>query len=344
MTRYIFASIALILCVLGLGAQKWTTDSVLGPGFEMRYVPMPDDYSGHVRSTIIRHRSDCGDSTAVLYIHGYNDYFFQDEEAERLADSCYHFYAVDLRKYGRSLMPGQEPYELHDISEYYADIVSALAAMRADGIRRTILMGHSTGGLVASSYMSEHPDRMIGALILNSPFLDWNMNSFTRNVATPVVGFLGRMFPHMKISQGSNDSPYGESLLKGRHGEWEFNTQWKTILPRKVEASWVGAIDRAHSKVRRGKINVPVLLMHSDKSAYGNEWTPEFQHADGVLNVDHMRKNGPKLGNDVELREIPGGMHDLFLPAPDARETAYRNMFQWLDAHGFSHSHRPTSL
>ncbi|MBJ2185072.1 MAG: alpha/beta hydrolase [Muribaculaceae bacterium] len=331
-----FSLLALLLsCAISAEAVVWTPDTVLGAGFEVHSVDQGTDYSGPVRSTVVRHRSDCGDSTAILYIHGYNDYFFQDEEAERLADSCYHFYAVDLRKYGRSLTNGQEPYELRDISEYYADIDSAVAAMRGDGIRRAILMGHSTGGLVASSYMSHQPDTMFRALVLNSPFLDWNMNAFMQKVATPAVGLLGKLFPHMKISQGSKDSPYGESLLRGRHGEWDFNTQWKTIRPRKVEASWVGAITRAQKNVRKGRINVPVLLMHSDKSAYGDEWSPEFQHADGVLNVNDMKKQGPKLGDDVDLHTIPGGMHDLFLSAHDARENAYSTLFDWLYGRGF---------
>jgi len=316
-------------------ALQWEVDTVLGPGFEKHTVVQPDDYSGAVRATVVRHRSDCGDSTAILYIHGYNDYFFQQEEAERMADSCYHFYAVDLRKYGRSLLPEQEPYELHDISEYYADIDSAITAMRSDGIRRTILMGHSTGGLVASSYMGAYPDSMICALVLNSPFLEWNMNAFMRKAAIPAVGFLGKIFPGMKISQGSSDSPYGESLLRGRHGEWNFNTDWKTIRPRKVEASWLGAITRAQKNVRKGRISVPVLLMHSDSSAYGDKWSPAFQRADGVLNVDHMRKYGPMLGRDVELMKIHDGMHDLFLSAPKARESAYVGLFDWLYRRGF---------
>lgn len=87
-----FTTLLIVLCGAAAAvATEWHPDSVLGEGFEMRSVTHPDDYSGNVRSTIIRHRSDCGDSTAVLYIHGYNDYFFQDEEAERIADSCYHF-------------------------------------------------------------------------------------------------------------------------------------------------------------------------------------------------------------------------------------------------------------
>ncbi|MDE6137521.1 MAG: alpha/beta hydrolase, partial [Muribaculaceae bacterium] len=262
--KHLSLLILALLAVFVAGAVVWQPDTVLGPGFEARYVTHPDDYSGPVRSTIVRHRSPCADTTAILYIHGYNDYFFQDEEAERIADSCYHFYAVDLRKYGRSLLPGQRPFELHDISEYYADIDSAIAAMRADGVRRVILMGHSTGGLVASSYMSAQPDTIIRALVLNSPFLEWNMNGFMRNIATPFVGFLGRIFPHIAISQGSEESPYGQSLLSSRHGEWTFSTDWKTLVPAKVQSSWIGAITRAQRAVRRGRISVPVLLMHSD--------------------------------------------------------------------------------
>ena len=322
--------VALVALVAVSATPYWTTDSVLGEGFEAHTFAMPDDYSGPVRSTAVRHRSDCADSAAVLYIHGYNDYFFQDEEAERIADSCYHFYAVDLRKYGRSLLDGQTPYEVRDIKEYYADIDSALAAMRRDGVRKVALMGHSTGGLVASSYMSHHPDSMIKALVLNSPFLEWNMNGFMRKVAVPSVGALGKLFPRWKISQGSGMSPYGESLLSGYHGEWNFNTDWKTLVPRKVEASWLGAITRAQRDVRHGRISVPVLLMHSDSSAFGDEWTPQFQRADGVLNVEHMDKYGPELGSHVDIRTIPDGMHDLFLSSPAAREAAYDNLFKWL--------------
>lgn len=321
----------LLLCI-GAWAATWEPDTVLGDGFEIHRVEMPDDYSGKVRSTVIRHRSDCGDSTAVLYIHGYNDYFFQDEEADRLADSCYHFYAVDLRKYGRSLMPGQTPYEVRNIDEYYADIDSAVAAMRHDGIKRAVLMGHSTGGLVASAYMSHRPDSIFRLLVLNSPFLEWNMNGFMRNVAIPTVGFFGKLFPRIKISQGTKDSPYGESLLCGRHGEWHFNTQWKTIVPRKVETSWLGAITRAQHAVRKGRIGVPVLVMHSDKSATGDTWTPEFQKADGVLNVEHMHKLAPKLGHDVTECVVPDALHDIFLSRRDVRDNAYDNLFDWLYA------------
>lgn len=312
------------------GGNYWSPDTVLGAGFEMHRFDMGKDYSGKVVSTLVRHLCGCrNDSAAILYIHGYNDYFFQKEEAERFGDSCYSFYAVDLRKYGRSILPGQVPTQARDMKEYFPDIDSALAVMRRDGIREVALMGHSTGGLITSYYMSEHPDSMVRCLILNSPFLEWNMNGFMRNVAVPAVGAVGKLLPGMKISQGDGGG-YAESLLKQYHGEWEFNTDWKTIKPRKVEASWIRAVDKAQSAVRKGKIKVPVLLMHSSQSVGGSEWTPAMQHGDAVLNVKDMEKYGPRLGDNVTLHTVPGGLHDLFLSDEAARDNAYDAVFAFL--------------
>ena len=42
-----------------------------------------------------------------LAIHGWNDYFYQVELARAVSAAGGRFYAVDLRKYGRSLREGQ---------------------------------------------------------------------------------------------------------------------------------------------------------------------------------------------------------------------------------------------
>lgn len=313
----------------GSDSTYWSADTVLGEGFDTHRFDMGTDYSGKVVSTLIRHRSECGDSVGVLYVHGFNDYFFQKDEAERFADSCYHFYAVDLRKYGRSILPGQKVAQVRDLKEYFPDIDSALMVMKRDGIKEVMLMGHSTGGLVTSYYMSEQPDSVVKSLVLNSPFLEWNMGWAMRKVAVPFVGWLGRFFPGMSISTGGG-SGYGESLLKDYHGEWEFNTDWKSITPRKVEFSWLNAISRGQKQVRGNRVKVPVLLMHSSESVSCGDWNEKLQHGDAVLNVDDMKKYGPQLGPDVWLHEVPGGMHDLFLSAEDAREDAYEATFKFL--------------
>lgn len=335
MRKTLLLILLLTVSVLQAVAQ-WQPDTVLGHGYQMQYVEQPADYSGAERCTIVRKLArGPKPRAAVLYIHGYNDYFFQAEEGDRFTDSCYDFYAVDLRKYGRSILQGQCKFQARSLKEYFPDIDSALSVIARDGRPDcpVVLMGHSTGGLISAYYLTLNPHAPVYALILNSPFLDWNFNGFMRKVAIPFVGFLSHIFPGMKISQGS-ESIYAQSLLKKYHGEWDFNTTWKTEKPEKVEASWIHAISSAQ-KALRGKhrlITVPILLLHSDKSVYGDKWTEEFQHGDAVLNVEHISKIGRQLGTDVTEDVISGGLHDLALSSSEARALFYNDIFSWLNA------------
>lgn len=327
----------LLLPLIGYAQTSLMPDTVLGDGFEMRYVDQGKDYTGKVRSTIIRKlvpaqdKCKCGDThRGVLYIHGYNDYFFQREMANEFVDSCYNFYAVDLRRYGRSLKPGDRKFEVRNLREYFPDIDSAIVDMKNAGIDDIVLMAHSTGGLIASLYMTESPDKDIRAMVLNSPFLDWNLSGGMRNFLVPAVDGIGSIFPNIRISNGDSTA-YGESLLKNHHGEWEYNTDWKTFEPEKVSLGWIKAIDEAQEVIQKNPhVLVPVLLMHSDKSVYGDEWTPEFQQGDAVLNVEHISKYGRKLGPSVDEVVIPNGLHDLMLSAPTVRRQAMDEVFNWL--------------
>lgn len=48
---------------------------VLGGRFEMQTLNMPDDYDGKVITTVIRREARVPTHKALLYVHGYNDYF-----------------------------------------------------------------------------------------------------------------------------------------------------------------------------------------------------------------------------------------------------------------------------
>src|ERR1051325_10378971 len=92
--------------------NAWQPDRLL-PGFEALELSFPDDYDGPVAATLVRlegsRMSANGPNGAVLYVHGFNDYFFQRHMAERFALEGYAFHALDLRKHGRSLPPPQPP-------------------------------------------------------------------------------------------------------------------------------------------------------------------------------------------------------------------------------------------
>lgn len=281
--------------------RKWNVD-ILGNDFKYTTIEQPDDYSGKVISTIIKKEPIIKGDRAILYIHGYNDYFFQKEMADTFTAHGYNFYAIDLRKYGRSILKDQTKFEARSLDEYFQDIDSSLYILKEEGISNVILMGHSTGGLISSYYLSSKKDQegFIKALILNSPFLEFNLSAFQKEYLVPLVSSFSGVFPNISIPQNSNDA-YAQSLLRNYHGEWDYNTSWKLPLSPDVTSGWIGAIYKAQQMLHNNaNINIPILLMRSDRSIYGEAWTPDFNRGDAVLNVDDISKYGRKLGSNVK--------------------------------------------
>lgn len=302
----------------------------LGPDFEQLILPQPADYEGAVRAVLVRHRpATPAVGRAVLYVHGFNDYFFQRELAAEYAAHGYRFYALDLRKYGRALLPHQHPNNVRDLAEYFPDLDAALAQVRAETTADPILSGHSTGGLLAAVYLGLQPAG-VAALVLNSPFLELHQSWLRRRVAVPLAVALGRVLPNVPLPAGLTDT-YGQSLHRAYRGQWEYDLAWKPNRVFKVNAGWLRAIRRGQRQVRRGlRLALPVLVLHSDRTAVGRRWHPDFQRTDIVLNVQHIQQLAPRLGAAVTAQAVPGAIHDVFLSAPDVRAQAYRTLFAWL--------------
>ncbi|MDO5571592.1 MAG: alpha/beta hydrolase [Bacteroidales bacterium] len=332
MKKYIFSIVFVYLSSFSIFGQY--KSDVLGNDFVSRTFLMNDDYEGKVISTLIKKiPSNIESKTALLYVHGYNDYFFQKQMAQKIDSAGYNFYAVDLRKFGRSLDTNlQYPFNVRSINEYFADIDSAINIIRNEGNEKIILMGHSTGGLITSLYVNANKNNLkIDALILNSPFLDMNLGWFKENILIPIVSFLGKWFPNIKIPQGSS-SAYAESLLKEYNGEWNYNTDWKYIISPSVTAGWIRAIHLGQNLIQKGlDIPIPVLVMFSDKSVYGDKWNDDFNNGDSVLDVDDIEKYGKKLGKNVTEVVVPDGLHDLALSNFKARNLFYSTIFAFLD-------------
>ena len=92
-------------------------------------------------------------SRAVLYVHGWIDYFFQAHVADAFNEQGWDFYAIDLHRYGRSLRPGNRPNYCRNLAEYDEELTTAIDIVKLEDEHETLLlMGHSTGGLITALY------------------------------------------------------------------------------------------------------------------------------------------------------------------------------------------------
>jgi alpha-beta hydrolase superfamily lysophospholipase len=309
----------------------WRTDHLLGEPFqETRLGP----------ATLVRYRPSDGPAapkSAVIHVHGYNDYFFQEHLARAFAAAGYAFYAVDLRAAGRSLRPDQIPHFVTDLREQASDIAAAARTVRAlePGLP-LVVHAHSTGGLTASLWAHAHrnaagADAGPDALVLDSPFLDLRAPEWKRGIGTRVLDTVGRLASTAIVNDGP--SRYAEHLLAANGGRWEFDTALKRPEGVPGRVGWFVAVRRAQARVAAGlEIACPVLLARSDSSGPDELDNPLLDAQDTVLDVQHMAALGPGLGHDVTELVVPGGVHDLALSARGPREAYLDGMLKWTDS------------
>lgn len=299
--------------------------------FTSQTIKLKPDYEGEVTATLVSSKFNVGNRKSVLYIHGYVDYFFQSHMAEKFNAHNFDFYALDLRKYGRSLLAHQHPNFCKDISEYFEEITIAIRQIHNSSNGDVFLLGHSTGGLIASNYMNFGQAKdLIKGLILNSPFFDFYQTNLQKTLVYLASKLIAAIFPYAKIS-GTLSTAYAESLHKDFHGVWDFNLEWKPIKGFPTYFTWLLAIRKAHKKMENSNINVPVLVMHSSASATLLKFSEEAMVKDIVLDVDDIKRIGAKLGKQVTLLEIKNAQHDVFLSRKNVREKAFTDMFAWLN-------------
>ncbi|MCL5766930.1 alpha/beta hydrolase [Acinetobacter sp. ANC5681] len=312
-------------------SYKYQTD-ILGEDYQQLTLNFADDYDGKVVATLVRKKSAQATKKAVLYIHGFSDYFFQTEMAEQFNQHGYDFYALDLRKYGRSKLPHQKFYYLLDLREYDAEITKALEIIGQENHNQVLLAGHSTGGLITTLYAAHYPDhRLIKALWTNSPFYDFYKSVIEKKVGIPLLSEVGERLPNAKFPSGLNQW-YTPSLHKDFYGEWDFNLNWKPKSLPYVHLCFVNAIHKAQKEIHRGiSLNIPTLIMHSHQSKYPKKWGVDAQQSDVILDVKDMTHNAKKMKGDVQTLAIKNGLHDLVLSAPPVRKKVYEDLFSWLE-------------
>lgn len=308
---------------------------MLGEPYTSETIVLPPDDEGPVVATLVRLPATGTPARgAVLHVHGFADYFFHTEYAEWWAARGYDFYALDLRKYGRSLLAHQTPNFVTDLREYFAELDLAWwRVTERDEHDSVVLSGHSTGGLTVALWANERRPSSLTATVLNSPWFDLKGPAWLRGSAARVtLARVGSRAPKRVIPRTVSGF-YGRSLHHQLEGEWDYDLTWKPVDSRPIRVGWLSAIRRGHAELHAGlDLDGPILVLSSSRSHEPTEMSEEVYSTDIVLDVEHIRRWASSVGAHVTSIAIDGAMHDVVLSRPAVRAEAYERIDGWLRA------------
>ena len=310
----------------------WTVD-VLREPYQAEPIELEPDDEGEVVATLVHRAAGSPTTRAVLHVHGFADYFFQTGQADFWTGQGYDFYALDLRKYGRSLREHQTPNFVTDLTAYYEELDEAFRRItERDGHDHVVVSAHSTGGLVVPLWAHDRQVPLKG-MVLNSPWLDLKGSLLLRTAGTKAIEQLGARRPYLSIPREVSGL-YARSLHRDHDGEWDFDLAWKPLESWPVYAGWLRAIRRGHARAHRGlDVHGPVLVLTSAASGHPKEYDLLCTTTDIVLDVELIRKWAHKLASHVTLVRVAGAMHDVTLSQPAVREQVYAEIAAWHDAY-----------
>ena len=102
-----------------------------------------------------------GAGPPVLFMHGYTSTIALWQDQVPVFSPHYRLICMDLRGHGESEGTGMDGYHLAALAG------DALAVLDREGVERSVIVGHSMGGMVAQELLARHGHR-VGAAVFSS--------------------------------------------------------------------------------------------------------------------------------------------------------------------------------
>ena len=243
----------------------------------------------------------------MVLVHGFNAHSgYMAWPGEQFAARGLAAYALDLR--GRGESEGERFY-VEKFSDYLTDVNTLVSQARSEHPGLPIyLLGHSAGGVIATSYVFEHQHEIAGLVC----------ESFAFDVGLPhlvqlALEGVGHIAPHVHVF-----SLHNEDFSRDPDAVARMNNDpliAKESQPAETAAELLKAAERL--KANMPTFTVPVLIIHgtADKATRPAGSQYFYDHAGSA---------------DKTLRLYDGHFHDLLNDVD--KEKVMSDVQAWLDA------------
>ncbi|WP_223642425.1 alpha/beta fold hydrolase [Corallococcus sp. EGB] len=229
-----------------------------------------------------------GNALPVVFVHGVagNASHWQ-AQLEHLARTGRRGIAMELRGHGGSAAPDPEDYTLEALATDIAAVVRAL------GLRRFVLVGHSIGGGVTLAYAGENP-RQVAGLFLVDPLTDARQYSEE----------------HMTAYLASLDAP---DVAQAMRKDWAEMAGSRADVRDRLLADLDATPLSAVTAVQRSRLGFDL------KAALARYPGPKFSL---VAPDNDLPRSLHRLGEGVAHQVVEGASHWIQLDHPDAVNAA----------------------
>lgn len=243
----------------------------------------------------------------MVLVHGFNAHSgYMVWPAEQFVEKGFAVYALDLRGRGKS---DGERFYVDNFRDYLSDVDGLVQIARNENPGLPIYMlGHSAGGVVASSYVFEHQDDIAG-LICESYAFDVGIP----NVAALLIKGISHLTPHFHLFSLKNEdftrdpealaAMNADPLIKGES------------QPAETGSELIKAAELLKEHIPQ--FRVPVLIIHGTED-HATRWQGSQFFYDNAASADKT----------IKLYE--GHYHDLLNDL--GKEEVMADIQTWLDA------------
>jgi pimeloyl-ACP methyl ester carboxylesterase len=245
------------------------------------------------------HYAERGDRSgeAIVFLHAYTDSWFSYSRVLPLLSASYHAFAPDQRGHGDS----NKPQCCYTADDFTADVD---AFMEAVGIEEAILVGDSSGGMIAQRVALDYPQRVSRLVLIGSPTTLVNNEAVMEAGEQMLAGLEDPIPPEFvtEFWESTIHHPVPEQILQAAISQ-------TLKVPARVWRDYhEGVALTLDDTPRLGEIDAPTLILWGERDAVlGHE---EQERRAGAI-PDATLKVYPDTGHAVTFERPEWVVRDL---------------------------------